>query len=361
VATDGNNYFITWKDNREGTYNGYYSMVSNNGTIIVPETAFTTGANIEYGPKTIWNGSEFIVVWKNNNYSLQPETYCFPEIMFTKFDSSGNKTNNEKQVVTGTNCFNLHVFDIISCSNETAMAFGNYPTINLVKIDNSGNKTSIITTITDPYSSAGQFSMACNNNGYSIAFEDHRDNPPGLAVGEIYYAQADSNGNKIGNDLRVTINSDGSSNQNEDYEPAIACHDQECGIIWTGEFWYKTTKFIRVAANGSSTLGAEKSYNQSEYYTQPTMLWNGSNYTAAWTTQIPNSGTKQQLYMARLDSNGNALNITNLIHPGFTVTAPAIIFDEEQGIYGLSWTDGRDYAPNIDNNWEIYFSVVGCQ
>jgi len=364
VATNGNVFFITWKDNREGSYNGYYAMVSNDGSILVPETAFTTGASVGYGPKVEWNGSEFLVVWKNDNYSLQPDIYCFPELMFTKFDSNGTKVSGNVQIITTEDniCPSLSVFDMQWCSGKLAFAFWNNDIINFVKLDENGNKISNITTISDSNAEAGFLSLNCNNNGYGVAFEDHRDDPPGISVGEIYYAQVDNNGDKVGADLRITNNSAGDSSQNEDGYPAIACQEQECGIIWSGENWYKTPKFIRVNSDGSGIIGQEKIYEQSEYYTWPTMLSFGENYITAWTNQTPNSGLKQDIHMARLNTEGSIINNSNILnHPNFTTTVPSLALNETEDILGLGWTDGRHNDSGIFGNWETYFSIVGCQ
>ncbi len=66
ISFDGNNYFIVWQDERNGSYDIYGSRVGLNGIVQDPAgIAVSTGNSDQINPSVAFDGSNHIVVWED--------------------------------------------------------------------------------------------------------------------------------------------------------------------------------------------------------------------------------------------------------------------------------------------------------
>jgi len=176
-------------------------------------------------------------------------------------------------------------------------------------------------------------SIVWNGNGYGIVWEDFRNDKF-----EIFFARLDANGVKIGDDVRIPINTASSVN------PSIVWNGSGYGVSWQSDLgdngnWDIYFAFLNI--NGAKVGDKIKITNNIQSQ-NPSLVWNGNNYGVSW---IYDNG----IYFTLISANGT--RISENIHvtsDEAQAHSPSLVWNDNG--YGVSWWDSRD------DTYEIYFA-----
>jgi len=243
----------------------------------------------EMYPAMVWNGSEFGISW--GNYSTPAGNY---DIYFTRVSGEGIKIGQNTKITT--------------CGAQTQICPGGTP-----------------------------ISLAWNGSEYGVSWQDGRNWNEGTAE-DIYFTRIDQAGIKIGDDIRIT------NLPSQSWYPHLVWNGNEYGLSWSelGSGIY----FARLDNVGNKLTGNIELTNQST--DMPfSFIWTGSNYALSW--------TPGEMYFMRSDSAGNIMgNETMLPSTGYRKNRPSLAWTGTE--YGLAWSDSRFWGSGT--NSEIYLSKL---
>jgi len=159
---------------------------------------------------------------------------------------------------------------------------------------------------------------------------------------EIYFAQVDAAGNKIGSDVRLTTDT------TRDHGPSLVWTGSEYGVAWgdTQQGNYNI-RFTRVDATGNKIGPDVQVTNATEHQVSPSLVWTGTEYGLVW----QDDRDSREIYFARFDAAGNKIGSdVRLTTSSLSAWLPSLVWAGSE--YGVSWYDGRD------GNFEIYFARI---
>ena len=77
VASDGENWFVAWTDNRTADDGVFATRVSGAGVVLDPTgIELSTALNTQYAPSAAWNGTTYLVAWQDTRLSWDPDIYA---------------------------------------------------------------------------------------------------------------------------------------------------------------------------------------------------------------------------------------------------------------------------------------------
>lgn len=129
-------------------------------------------------------------------------------------------------------------------------------------------------------------SLVWTGFGFGLAWYDSRDG----AV-EVYFARLDTEGNRIGAAVRVTMGYVGSASASEP-PPSLVWTGAEYGLAWRDLRGGSQAIYLGPLDEQGVKLGAEQRLTAGS---SPSLTWTGSSYTAAWSRS-------QRVYIARFDA-----------------------------------------------------------
>jgi hypothetical protein len=171
--------------------------------------------------------------------------------------------------------------------------------------------------------------VAWGNNTFGVVFEDSRD-----GNNEIYFSQLDKNGNKIGQDTRVT------TTPANDWNPTIAWDGHNFGV-----FWYDVAHggadvlFVKISPSG---VLLSPNIVIADDGSTPSVAWNNEKheYGLAWYADNVGIGPAGADFV-RLDSEGNKLSpIASLNTSTQGGSGKPSIATSGQN-YAVGWSDNR--------------------
>jgi hypothetical protein len=87
----GNEYGLSWQDDRDGNYEIYFSRLDSSGNEIGSDIRVTWNSSNSQQPSLVWTGSEYGVSWHDDRDGNT-------EIYFARLDSSGSKIGSDLRV-----------------------------------------------------------------------------------------------------------------------------------------------------------------------------------------------------------------------------------------------------------------------
>jgi hypothetical protein len=285
IATDGENYFVTWQDWRDGDGKIYGSRVSQSGEILDPAAILISlsPGNNKQGGELVFGGSNYLVIWR------QPET-LFP----TNWDMYGARVNQ-----------------------------------NGVVLD-----TTPIAISTLPRSDQTPGEIAFDGNNYLVVWEDHRVLP-----GEIYGARVTQSGEVLdpnGFPISTALNSQS--------DPSVAFDGTNYLVVWKDERSAADEYDIYGARVNPSGVVLDPNgiaiSTDTNSQGNPSIDFDGTNYLVVWTDG--RNGEDNDIYGARISPSGVVLDSS-----GFAISTavddqlcPGLAFDGEN--YLVVWGDYRN-------------------
>ena len=306
VAVSDSKIYLTWSDNRAGTFHVYYAMMDLNGNdqVFVDSLPGTGDTNAEYPALAVDNEGNVHIAW------AQWETYgngkesTYSDIYYEKIDQTGNP------IIT-----RMDISNTLLSSNHPSIA-----------VDRDLNA--------------------------HIVFEENV-NLPGT-TDELYYCVVNPQGQLTVNMDRLTITSSGYS-----VRPDIAFdRDNALHIVWekhgnppdeTSYIYYtKLENGIKPEAIRVSL--ADKSYSPRlviDTLKDTHIVWSQDIYSAV--------ADNSRIQYAVVSSDGKILTQPMaLTYGGLATTSPSIALDSYTNVL-VVWDDYRMDPKVGDDNWDIYY------
>jgi hypothetical protein len=214
----GTEYGVAWADANFGRYIIMFARLDASGNKIAQDIRATlTSAEPDHVPRLVWTGSEYGLAWLHGD--------SFRSVRFKRLSASGQTIGGEttvslssgvewsplSMVWTGTG---------FGIAWETALS--GHKEILFARLDATGRRLGLEVPLTDDSSASRQPSLAWTGAEYGLSWLDDRDGNP-----EVYFSRIDPSGQKIGADLRVTVDAPWT------YSPSLVSHGSVYGVAWS--------------------------------------------------------------------------------------------------------------------------------
>lgn len=300
VKVSGNNVYINWMDNRNGSIGLYYQVLTPSGDIVLPEN----GTQIFWGlsgdtPKGQYQiaarANDTVIVWQD-----------------TRFANDGYRI----------------FYQILTESGETLLETNGRP----VTVDHTGSQSNPQLVMT-------------SGNQFAIAWTDDRN-----GASNVYVQQFSANGDRLFGDNGMKVTEDEPLSQ---IDPRMSFFDNALYMGWSS--WDMIGTRFRYHVYGQKIQDGQRLWGASgkmisvlsgTAMLEETKLTHLVDDIYVW-HRINPSTSKQTIWTKRVDSNGDAatgwtdegLMLTDL--EGMTVQLSPVAARTPQGIY-VTWRDNRN-------------------
>ena len=337
VAFDGTNYLVVWQDERSGSSHIYGARVNQAGQVLDPTgIAISTTAGQQYSPSVAFDGTNYLVVWRNGGGSSA-------DIYGARVNQAGLVLDPNGIRISTTVCREYApsvAFDGINYLVVWESDYNGEYDIRGARVDCNGFvlDTNAI-NISNLPGDQKEPSLAWDDTNYLVVWKDESND-------DIYCARVSPAGFVL-DTAGIAI----STAERSQSKPCVAFGEMDYLVVWRDSragFFRSDIYGARVKRNGSvidpngipiSVL----SYGEDE----PSIVFDGINYLIAWECL-------SKIYGARVRSDGvvidtNAFRIT--FAPGRKLY-PSVAFDRTN--YFVVWEDrrgGRDiYGSRVNRS-----------
>ena len=279
LAWTGSEFGIAWMDKRSGRFEIYFTRFASDGTPLMSNTAIVTSPRDATWPYLVWNGSEYGLVWLDNRDDQYDE-----EIYFARIDALGARIGPDVRVTTLASgpytprlAWNGGGYGL--SWTDRRLPGGNVDKVFFARLDGYGAKLAPEQRVSDLNAAAFGVSLVWTGSGYALAWGDSRN---GLFF-DIYFNRLDTMGLPLGPDVRVTTPDSFSS-----IGPSLAWTGAEYGVTWAdardgaGEY---EIYFAGLTEQGQK-IGDDVRVTHATFKSaDPSMIWNGSEFALGWKDQ----------------------------------------------------------------------------
>lgn len=271
----GTEYSIAWFDSRNNQTDIYFTRIDETGKKVGDDINISNVQYLSQNPSLIWNGGGYGIAWcdvRNALWHLQ--------LYFARLDFLGNKIGDEVRISESDAYFPSLVwtgteYGVAWHSNQSASSFPAHR-IYFARIDSFGNRIGNEVRITDSKSCFAK--LVWTGQEYGLAWTDERDySSPTGSESEIYFVRIDTGGNKIGDDTRITYSAYVSS------WLSLIWTGSEYGVAWRdNRDGNDEIYFARIDVNGNKIGDDIRVTNAPNHSYWPSLVWTGTKYAVAW-------------------------------------------------------------------------------
>jgi len=284
LAWTGTEFGASWTDYRDGNTEIYFARISSSGAKLGSDLRVTSAASSSYSPSLSWTGTEFGVSWTDNRDGNE-------EIYFARLSSSGDKLGSDLRVTSDASY--SYIPSLAWTGSEFGVSWqdgrdGNYE-IYFARVSSSGAKLGADLRVTSDANGSYRPSLAWTGSEFGVSWYDNQDGNE-----EIYFARLSSSGSKLGADLRVT------SDAGSSYSPSLAWTGSEFGVSWTDYDYlsgYENIYFAWISSSGSKLGSNFQVTSDPSYGYSPYLAWTGSEFGVSWTDYRE---VNDEIYFARI-------------------------------------------------------------
>ncbi len=348
LSYDGTNYFVVWEDHRTQALGIIGARVDTAGIILDPAGITVSGiANLaESEPSVTYGGNDFFVVWKDDRNGTYPDIYG------ARVDRAGvvlDTTNIPISLTPG-----VKGMPAVASDGNGFLAVWeddrDYPAGDIY-----GARISAVGVVLDPQGIDVTTCAVFHDNpgvaycgaNFLVAWSDYRH---GLYSSDIYGARVDAMGNILDSPSFIVCNAPFGQ-----YSPSITYDGTNYCAVWThniGGAW--ATKGTRISPAGIVLDPAYINISSGGNALNPQISSSGNDFLAAW-VDYRDSYTSPDIYGARIGPSGNVLDPAGIAIStlGGLEYMPSVGFG---GMYYLiAWEDMRNglydiYCARIDTN-----------
>jgi hypothetical protein len=185
-------------------------------------------------------------------------------------------------------------------------------------------------------------SIVWTGSEFAVAWDDYRD-----GAAEIYFVILSKDGNKIGDDIRIT-NSPGDS-----WEPTLLFNGYEFAIIWKDKRnGVPEIYFTRVSKSGIKVDKDIRVSTITDYipfdFDPVSAVWTGSSYALCW--QDNRDGYLKNYLVLLSDKGEKISNEISITNGGGQSMNPSVVWNGED--FGMVWQN------NIGAQFDIYYASI---
>ncbi len=354
VAFDGTNYFVTFTDGRNDSYDIFGVRIDQTGVIIdTAGIAISATAGDQLYPSVIFGGNNYLVVWQD----FRNDTF---DIYGARMDQSGALLDTSGIAIStaeGDQIYPSLSFDgtnyLVVWEDHRGFASDIYG----ARIDQEGVLLdSLGIAITTAIDQQWHPSVAFDGTNYLVVWEDQRN----ASFSDAYGARVNQSG--------IVMDSNGIAISTAEYRqsrPTVAFDGENYFVVWQDSrgilAWdiYGT----RVTTSGivldTNDIPISVSINW-QYF--PALAFDGSNYLVIW--QDDQNGYFSDIYGAQVSTSGAVIDsFAVAIQKGRQSSAAVMHGTGNQLLITYaSWTDSINTHPaNTIRIWGKFYPFVGVE
>jgi hypothetical protein len=292
-------------------------------------------------PSSTWTGSEFGVVWRIliSQANHRSGTY------FARLDARGRRIGSPIHFTTSW----AHSSDIVWTGSEYGVVWNYYGDgmngyeIFFARLDKEGRKIGTDVRITYADRDSDNPSIAWSGKEYGIAWGDER-HEPGMDGRELYFVRVDAEGNKIGDETRLTVGS------RDSIGPDLVWNGAGWAIVWNENGSVDEDYFIRLSPEGIP-LDVAAPFTTVDRPGFPHVVWTGREYGTVFRDYNTTPNLGDYVHLQRLDDTGSSVGEVNTVSD-LDTDAKDLSLAWTGTEYGVAWTDARLLQ------WDIYLARV---
>jgi hypothetical protein len=272
LAWTGSEFGVVWRDWRpQATDDLYLARLDGSGQKMGPDVRVTDSPGASANPSLVWAGSQYGLSW-TENYDGHSEIYfqrLYPDGI--RIGDVVRLTRSEYPSTVPSLAWNGSLFGV---------AWQHYDGVNwqvyFTRLDALGNPASAVISVTEAPSFKNAPRLAAAGTEFGVAWSDGRD-----GHNEVYFARIGPDGNKLGEEVRVTNGTGGS------IYPALSWAGNEYGISWSygRDGRYEEIYFCRLDAMGRKIGGDIRVKPDVSKPIFAEIVWTGTRFGVAWFDQ----------------------------------------------------------------------------
>jgi len=354
VAFDGTNYFVTFTDGRNDSYDIFGVRIDQTGVIMdTTGIAISTAAGDQLYPSVIFGGNNYLVVWQD----FRNDTF---DIYGARMDQSGTLLDTSGIAISTAEGDQIYPSLSFDGTNYLVVWEDRRSPVSDIygaRIDQGGVLLdSLGIAITTAIDYQWHPSVAFDGTNYLVVWEDQRN----ASFSDAYGARVNQSG--------VVIDSNGIAISTAEYRqsrPTVAFDGENYFVVWQDSrgilAWdiYGT----RVTTSGIvlDTNDIPISVSMDWQYF-PALAFDGSNYLVTW--QDDRNDYFSDIYGAQVNTSGIVIDSFAVVIQTGRQTSPAVIhgLGNQILITYSDWTDSINTHPaNTTRIWGKFYPFVGVE
>ncbi len=345
IGRSNTGFGTVWQDKRDGADGQIYfaALTAQGARVNANDTRVSNTSGSSLHPAVAWNGTSWGLVYADDSAGNY-------ELYFRKLSASGTPSAAAVRITNANGRTDWP--DLVWTGSNYALAYDDDRSaagkhdLYFQRLDTNGTRIGgEVRVTTDPARQSSPI-LKWNGTSFGLAWTDYRVS----GNREIYFRRLNADGSPLGGELRVT--NDGADSawpdlswNDVDHEWALVWHDTRDG---NSEIY-----FGRVSEAGARIGSDTRLTSANGDSSYASIDWNGFQYGVSW--QDERSGNPA-IYFAQVSAvgvkNGNELRLsTGNAKAEFTTAL------WNGSTFAFCWRDSRN-TPAA--NTEIYFALVGC-
>jgi hypothetical protein len=319
-------------------YNIHFQRVSTTGTLVGSHVRISDAVTRETSPAIAWSGSEYGIVFEDEQSSRN-------EIWYTRVGGDGTELMSEVQVSTGND--GAWYPDIAWSGSEFGVAWHDRRDIgtqreiyfNRVALDGTAMISDLRLSFSGDYAELA--TIAWTGTEYGITWEDTRT--PGQ---DIYFIRVSPAGIAASSEIPLTDVTSWYASA-----PSVAWSGSQYGVAWGHPNPTTADIAFQVMDPDGTTPGSMMIWYAAQSQSMPSLAWGPSIWGLVW--EDVRNPPDWHIYFMALTPDGSRIGSEFDITSGTTASAQwsSVVWSGSE--FGVVWHDDRD----IDQ--QIYFTRVG--
>lgn len=324
LVWSGSEFGVAWQDGRNFNNEAYFARISTAGARIGSELRVTSNSSSTQNPSLAWNATEYALAYadsRSNNY----------EIYLSRITAAGAEIGDDARITYNYNSSDFP--SMVHNGTEYGLAWidsrYSYPDVWFNRLSNAGIPQISDRQVTAATSEKENTTLAWTGSEYGMAWRDYRDGSY-----QIYFARVNTEGVKIGGDVRISYGGWHQSN------PSLVWAGSEYGIAWRDEVYLY---FNRLSVDGTrlgSDLRIANELNQDILY--PKLAWAGDRYILTYSN---NRTGVYEVYATAIVNGREAYGELQVTNGPYTNNYTAMAW--AGNFMGLAWNDSSGAGQEI--------------
>ncbi|MEA3272294.1 MAG: hypothetical protein U9P90_01335 [Patescibacteria group bacterium] len=291
-------YGIVWEDYDILRREIYFMRVDTDGNKVTTDKRVTNKIGFARNPKVAWSGTNFGIVWWDSRYFVE-DNHTKGSLYFHRADTVDTLVGDNIRITTGAS--SVFEPDLVWGNNEYAAVWADDRNgsrdIYFVRFNEEGVVVgSDDVRITETEDDSLNPSLVWDGSNYGIVWQEKVENVGSSGKHyEIYYQKINTDGEKVGNAVRLTTKDNGVSE-----DPEVILNNDKFGIVWTDYRGYLDKSqsdiyFMEINSDGAIITPEENVSDSNSISFEPSIAVLDGDYVVVYTDDI---GSHNEIYSA---------------------------------------------------------------